>query len=481
MLSMRSMLSMLITSMPVYPLNMAADLTIIDALTKWVGSQRWFVGGKLHPRLTLRSSVSLCDDDEKRVLVLVVSDDGGAQRVYYQVPVVLRRLRLGDSNLGFIGEVDDENGVSWFAYDGPEDPAFTSCLLTLLVDGGAFTGDRAQVSAEEGKRPPYENLQSRVLRGEQSNTSIVYSSEPDSPLIICKIFRMLHHGENPDVVLQSALYAAGSTSVPAIVGSVIGEWPNDEQPNGRARGHLAFAQHFLTGAEDGWKRALDTVSDGRGFSEDARRIGVATADIHATLAKVMPTRAANEEDIAQTVIAWQRRLDAAIAEVPELESLRRAIEALYSRAETASWPPLQSIHGDLHLGQVLGASDGVWTIIDFEGEPLRPLAERSDPDLPLRDIAGMLRSFDYVAGSHMSSADVLDWARSCREAFLDGYVERSGNDVRQNPDLLDAFELDKALYEVVYEARNRPAWLPIPLAAVRRLAIQAQRTVSGGR
>lgn len=460
---------MLITSMPVYPQNMAAEFTIIDALAAWVGSQRWFVGDGKHASLTLISTVTLYDADT-RVHVLVVSDAGGAAPVYYQVPIVLRRSQNEKSRPGFIGEVDDGTGTTWFAYDGPEDPAFTGCLLRLLVDGAEFRSDNARVFAAHGAYTPTGKLTSRVLRGEQSNTSIVYSSDDGSPPIICKIFRLLHHGDNPDVVLQSALFAAGSASVPAIVGSVSGEWPDDSQPAGHAHGHLAFAQHFLEGAADGWKRALDAASGNVGFSADAWRMGVAIADVHATLATVMPTRVANEEDVARTVRSWHHRLDAAIAEVPELEEERRSIEALYSRAEAATWPPLQRIHGDLHLGQILGASHGVWTIIDFEGEPLRPLDERSHLDLTLRDVAGMLRSFDYVSGAQPSSAGVLEWARSCRGAFLDGYSERSGSDVRDSPDLLNALEIDKALYEVIYEARHRPAWLPIPLAAVRRLS-----------
>ena len=463
---------MLITSPSVYPDGMAAQLTIVQALVEWVGAQRWFLGGGM-PRLTLDSSVSLHEDTDIRVMILIVSDGVGAAAVRYQVPVVLRRKRREDSDLGFINVITDDAHNSWFFYDGPEDPAFTSRLLDLLIIGGEFHSDDARVFAARGSAPTGGSLTSRVLHGEQSNTSIVYSSDEGCPPIICKIFRMLHHGENPDVVVQSALFAAGSASVPTIVGSVSGEWPDGSQPTGRAHGHLAFAQRFLEGATDGWTCALDAAFDSVDFSEHARQMGVATADVHATLATVMPSHVANEENIAHTVSAWQRRLDAAITEVSELETVRNSIEALYSRAEAASWPRLQRIHGDLHLGQVLRDLQGAWTIIDFEGEPMRPLEERSRPDLPLRDVAGMLRSFDYVSGSQPQSEGIVEWARSCRQAFIDGYCARSGTDVRLNSDLLTALEMDKALYEVVYEARNRPAWLTIPVAAVRRLARSA--------
>ena len=148
------------------------------------------------------------------------------------------------------------------------------------------------------------------------------------------------------------------------------------------------------------------------------------------------------------------------------------------------------MHGDYHLGQVLQVPGRGWVLLDFEGEPMRPMGERSAPDLALRDVAGMLRSFDYVEGSltlARSQTTGLDadargldaqedasddraraWAVSARTAFLAGY--RAGSGAPPEGALLDALELDKAVYEAIYEARHRPAWLPIPLAAVARLA-----------
>ncbi|EHM95545.1 hypothetical protein HMPREF0975_00372, partial [Actinomyces sp. oral taxon 849 str. F0330] len=147
--------------------------------------------------------------------------------------------------------------------------------------------------------------------------------------------------------------------------------------------------------------------------------------------------------------------------------------------------PATRIHGDYHLGQVLHEIDGEqrWYVLDFEGEPLRPLAQRSDPDLPARDVAGMLRSFDYAAA--VGEASHADWLAAVRTAFEDGYhqerweispetiphaphaaaqAEDSYEDSRQT--VLTCLELDKALYEAVYEARNRPDWLSIPVAGI---------------
>src|SRR5690606_5429127 len=145
-----------------------------------------------------------------------------------------------------------------------------------------------------------------------------------------------------------------------------------------------------------------------------------------------------------------------------------ALEALLDAAAQVPWPAMQRIHGDLHLGQVLRVPERGWVLLDFEGEPLRPLAQRSLPDSPLRDAAGMLRSLDYVAGAVAleHDADAGPWAAAAREAFLAGYAEGAGwGDERAAMQvLLDAFEADKAVYEALYEARHRPDWLSIPLA-----------------
>ncbi|MEO9201646.1 MAG: hypothetical protein ABI253_04540 [Mycobacterium sp.] len=444
--------------------------SIADALAEWVGRQRWFVGASTRPTLRIVAALPFPADSDVPVVIYFVADETEDPAVIYQVPVAWRRRRPDAAVDGFITTMTDDRGVGWSLYDGPWDPAFTHPLLRLMVDGQTVGDDRVQAWGVPGAPWPVTNVRSRVLRGEQSNTSIVYSHDgPDAQTpVICKIFRMVHHGQNPDVVLQSALFAAGSDSVPAIFGSVASRWPDPERPDGQAYGHLAFAQQFLSGAEDAWLLALDAVGSAD-FSDSARQLGTVTADVHDTLARVLPTRAATADDVAAAEGAWQVRLDAAIREVPELETLRRRIQRLYDSAAALPWPRLQLIHGDLHLGQILAVPNGGWVIIDFEGEPMRPLAERSVPDLPLRDVAGMLRSFDYVAGCRPGRA-AAEWASACRAAFIEGYRRRSGPGTSVEGALLDAFELDKALYEVVYEARNRREWLPIPIGAVRRLA-----------
>jgi predicted trehalose synthase len=242
-----------------------------------------------------------------------------------------------------------------------------------------------------------------------------------------------------------------------------------------------FAQQFLPGVEDAWRVALRAAASGEDFSARADALGVATAEVHLALAGLFPTRPTADGDHEATRDSWMGRLRTAIAEVPGLAAHRGTIEAVYARAASVPWPDAQRVHGDYHLGQVILVPGRGWVLLDFEGEPMRPMAERVQPDLALRDVAGMLRSFDYVAGSirldhpDRSSDSVREWAGAARAAFLAGYERTSGTDLGAVRPLLDALELDKAVYEAIYEARNRPTWIAIPLHAITRLTAQASR------
>jgi maltokinase len=153
---------------------------------------------------------------------------------------------------------------------------------------------------------------------------------------------------------------------------------------------------------------------------------------------------------------------------PYAPALHSAFTALADLAAEGSTWTAQRVHGDLHLGQCLRSPAGQWWLIDFEGEPAKPLAERRMPQPTARDVAGMLRSFDYAA--HSAPVPAEGWAEACRAAYCSGYAEVSGRDPRTDPVLLRAYETDKAIYEVVYEARHRPDWLPVPMAAIARYA-----------
>ncbi len=453
---------------------------ICDLLAPWISAQRWFASKANAPQLRRIGGWDLPSADA-RVTTHLIMDHSGAQPTLYQVPTTLRLEQLPDSDESLIGTFEDEHGRVGYLYDGPHDSAYREAVMQMIVDGADAVPDGAEA---EGLRfdadaQDIEIVGSRVLSGEQSNTSMIYDlAGPEGTRgVILKVFRTLHHGENPDVVLEAAIARAGSTHVPRPVGAIAGSWEDVGRAEGRAWGHLACAQEFLAGSEDGWRLALREASAGNDFTDRAFSLGAVTAEIHTTLAEVTPTQPATDADVGRTLASFERRLEMAVREVPAVAEFREAIERLYSAVSQAPWPPLQRIHGDYHLGQVLVTPEDRWVVLDFEGEPLRPMTERSSPDFAVRDVAGMLRSFDYVAGSLGSTGEAEEWARACRRAFLDGYIERAGYDLRENRILLDAFEVDKALYEAVYEARNRPDWVAIPIAALQRLAERSRSTL----
>lgn len=397
------------------------------------------------------------DDREARVRVLLVADDADPRRPVYQVPIVERRESPPHSEAHLIGTLERR-----LIFDGPQDAAFASAIVRAVSSG---TDSLPLVTA------------ANVLSGEQSNTSVIVSTADGGELMI-KVFRVAQFGKNPDVELQGELSAADLPFVPRFIGAIEADWTDGSGVEGT--GHLAIAQEFLRGAEDAWRTATRAVNTGQSFVGEAFELGHDCAVMHGVLAARLPTVAATPSAIDAIADLWQERLDRAIHDVPSLEEARSAIEAVYASARETAWPVLQRIHGDLHLGQILRVwgDDPRWVFIDFEGEPLRAITERTEPEPAMRDVAGMLRSFDYAAASvdesgNGPSEDAQRWAGECRAAFLAGY---SGADTAGDVDetlardpLLAAFELDKAVYEASYEARNRPSWLPIPLGGIARM------------
>ncbi|GAB95694.1 1,4-alpha-glucan branching enzyme [Kineosphaera limosa] len=484
--------------------------TKLELLADWMGSQRWFAAKGRTPVLRRLGGYRLDDPDgQVGVETLIVADESGSQPVVYQVPLTYRGAPLGGADAAFLGTM--EHGVlgTRYIYDGAHDPVYARALLELArgqVQAQHATQSHTVDPAVTGSPHPGAEdvtfVSAKVLSGEQSNTSIIYEATDaagkSSPVVV-KVFRMLHPGQNPDVVLQSALAAQGSPLVPLPLGHVTGDWADPAGGDERCVGHLAFAQEFLPGTRDAWRVAREAARAGEDFTGPAFDLGVATAGVHETLAQVLPTQEADEDRRAALVAGWRSRLVSAVSEAPALQEHADHIEAIFDRAAAASWPALQRVHGDYHLGQVLqvpGRGETGWVLLDFEGEPLRSLTERSAPDLALRDVAGMLRSFDYAAGSIERESGFFDsaaipapvqpgegdptdsgtprqWAQASAAAFVQGYASAwPGADLRTDPDtatLLEALLLDKALYEVVYEARNRPAWISIPLGAIESL------------
>jgi maltokinase len=328
---------------------------------------------------------------------------------------------------------------------------------------------------------------SRPVGAEQSNTSLVYGQS-----YILKLFGKLVAGRSPDLELHRALAEVGCAHIAAPLGSIEGELGGDPVTYG-------MLTHFFPNTADGWAMATASVRDllaeglsgtgapphpaeaGGDFASEAHRLGHAVATVHADLVRTFGCSEAEKGHLDRLADAMQRRLHAVRAEVPELAEHVDAVRSVFDGLREISHPVLlQRLHGDLHLGQVLRTVTG-WVLIDFEGEPATPLAERRAPASPLRDVAGMLRSFDYAADHipfgdtdpQLHAAVALEWAQRNRDAFCDGYAEVT-DDPREQPVLLRAFELDKAVYEVAYEHGNRPTWLPIPLASVARITAGAQ-------
>ncbi|WP_088281971.1 aminoglycoside phosphotransferase [Kineosporia sp. A_224] len=454
---------------------------LAGVLAAWMPQQRWFAakgdGAPVVPRPVGRAVLG---EGMTVELVEVASADGSA--TLYQVPLSLRAVEdpaLEAALVGRIGGGDPAGSDGLWVYDGLRDPALVRAWLRLLADGGTATGADGTVVhgvRQPGGAPLDPDAPAKVLAGEQSNTSVVVDAGGPAPAIV-KLFRVLAPGENPDVVVQSALAAAGCERVPRPVGRLEGTWWATDG-GAPVHGHLAFASEFLAGSEDAWRVACRAVDAGAGFEEEARALGGATAEVHTTLAEVLPTRPATPELLTGLADGLRARVDWAVAQAPDLAPYAAAARAAVDGVRQArSGLVLQQVHGDYHLGQVLHSPGRGWVLLDFEGEPLRPLAERLAPDLALRDVAGMLRSFDYAA-RHATVALPADdprvaaataWAQGCRTAFLDGYGTVTGHDPREDAALLLALELDKSLYEVVYETRNRPAWVAVPMHAVNRL------------
>jgi maltokinase len=451
------------------------------ALAEFLPTQRWFAGkGRTVAEVRVESSVPLRTalPTLSAVVATVTYADGGAER--YHVPVghdrglEARQLtdRVPDA---VIYETKGPTGGPF--YDAARDERLGGVYLDLLSRAATVEHLRFHRMPEwtETLRGP-----GRLLSAEQSNSSLVFGNR-----LILKLFRLLEPGENPELEVTRALAGGGFEHCPAPLGWIEGLGST-----------LGILQRFLAGSVDGWKLATERVADHYeseagepgNFAGDAGALGRLTAELHAAMAAALPKVAAGQPDLGRLRARLLGQLTQVTALVPELAQYRQDIEEVYTKAEAAGGGSrhLQRIHGDYHLGQVLKA-DGNWIVIDFEGEPARPLQERRRLASPLQDVAGMLRSFDYAAFSPLVLGEdpgptrdelarfegpAAAWIEACRRAFLDGYLAVAGDDGPAGGDaelLLRAFELDKAVYEVMYEARHRPPWLQIPLGGIRRL------------
>jgi len=461
-------------------------MTLEDLLLAWIPHQRWYGDkGRETAGAEVQTLGCLAEGDPEVCVHLVALEfaDGGRQT--YQVPLEYRGDSPDTLAHALLGELDTPSGTR-LVFDALADKEVTGAWLRHLAHG-SVVGDMS-FHPESGTDGIPVDEASIVMQGEQSNTSLVYGTEA-----ILKVYRKVAPGVNPDIEIHAALHRAGSLHIAMPLGWVGGRLPGTEGAGGAEvpEGSLAMLSRFLPTATEGWEMAKTSVRDlyaeadlhadevGGDFAAESMRLGMATAEVHADLARVLPTGTMSPDEVARMADGMRRRTDEAVEVVPDLAERASTIrEAFDDLADLGAEVAVQRVHGDYHLGQVLRTDHG-WVLLDFEGEPARSLAERRAPASPLKDVAGMLRSFDYAARhllvlDHPHDAQLeyraTEWADRNRAAFCEGYAKASGEDPREAEVLLRAFELDKIVYEVVYEARNRPTWLPIPMSAVDRLA-----------
>jgi maltokinase len=445
-----------------------------ELLTEWLPRQRWFAGkDRGIDEVTVLSDTELAGGDPALHNVIVAVRQGPATD-RYQVPIGLRGELPGRLEYAVLGRVGGR-----YVYDAVHDHDLTRVLLERMaagVDVGPMRFRSIGVLDTD--------LQSLASPAEQSNTSLIYGDT-----YICKLFRRLTPGINPDLELSLGLVRAGSKHVPALHG-----WISAELDGTLCT--LAMLSEFLRTGTDGWQLAGTSVRDlyaeadlradevGGDFAGESERLGRATAEVHRDLAAAFGVGELAVARIRALADGMRTRLAETCAIVPALAPyaarLGGAFEALAGTGEPFV---VQRVHGDFHLGQVMRTETG-WMLIDFEGEPARSLEERRAPAHPLRDVAGMLRSYDYAARHLLTSGRAVsgnpdqlefrarEWADRNREAFCRGYAEAGGTNPAAHEVVLRAFEFDKAVYEVMYEARHRPSWLHIPLGSIAALCAE---------
>jgi maltokinase len=444
------------------------DVSLLtDALRDYLPSQRWFSGsdgdaGALTGLSIVRHQV-LRQQLPALLQVIVEVERGGADPARYQVVVGIRPVDSREAFLegkaeAIIGELHTGQ-EDVLVYDAAIDPELAIRLLHEIA-------------------PDEEVERARYMTVEQSNTSVVFDER-----LIMKLFRRLSDGPNPDAEVTRALVDVGFDHV----ATPVAEWRGDGVD-------YAVVNEFLVGGSEGFALALTSLRDlydrrcapeeaGGDFGFEARRLGRITAEMHVALAEAFGTTPGD-------AAAWADAMEAHLARVRLTGSVDpEAVRAAYGKLRAVADPgPAIRIHGDYHLGQVMRTDTG-WAVLDFEGEPDRPLEERRAPSSAMRDVAGMMRSFHYAAQvglrefgpeadedlAHLAEA----WEAHNTTNFLEGYFAAPGVETVLSADETErevvrtAFELDKAVYEVGYEQGHRPDWVEIPLTAVHRLLERA--------
>ncbi len=450
-----------------------------EVFAEFLNRTRWF-GGKGRPYAVtgVRTLGELPGGPPVVVIHLVevsYSDDEGGTELY-QVPLAFYEHPEGRLDHAFVGWWESADHGWVHAYDALHDRD------AMALWQRAFDREAESSGLRFHRLPGHEldlEVHSTLFSGEQSNSSVAFGDDA-----LMKVFRKVTPGVNPDIEVHDVLTRAGSGHVAALYGWL------DVDDGGQTL-QLAMLQQFLRTATDGWDLALASVrslfadpevhahDSGGDFAGEATRLGEALREVHEALHGLFPAEVWPAAAAAELAALMTGRLEAALGVVPELTEHAEVLRATFAAVSKLDGLDVQRIHGDLHLGQTLRTSQG-WKIVDFEGEPVKPMAERLLPDSPWRDVAGMLRSFDYAARvverslntSNESDAELIDtraqeWSERNKNHFLFAYAG-GGLSAAQHV-LVNAYVADKAVYETVYETRNRPSWVTIPLQAVARI------------
>ena len=485
-----------------------------EALPIWLETRRWFAdkGRDISGAVIEDALVERVGPDWLALAVARVAfADGGTAR--YLLPLALTESPGEAETITTVASGD----IAGVVVDSTVRPWFGGWLLDRLARGSdpahgnwsfvAHPAASADISAARGTA-------STAVHAEQSNSSLRFDD-----ILILKLFRRLQPGLNPDEEVLRALADVNFARVPRFLGSVTWRSPD------AAMYAVGLAQGFVSNVGDGWVWMLQRLAAVAAGVVDPRvdrfvaerLLGQRTGELHVALgtvpdqefapettdsaaivADIARTRAATDETIQLLQEQWGHLPESIASRLPDaIEGLRELSERVNGYWDEQGTRRVR-VHGDYHLGQTLRTPDRDWVIIDFEGEPARSLEERRQRASVLKDVAGMLRSFAYARGAAERAAGdasdpaakgrLEDWEIGARRAFLEGYRHALAGSHRQFvPEddegfarALAAWELDKALYEVAYEARNRPNWLELSLRSLLPEVLDQAADTAGG-
>jgi trehalose synthase-fused probable maltokinase len=445
-----------------------------EGLRDWVHGQRWYASkSRAVAAIDVVETVTV-DEDPVLILALVQTRFATGAHELYQLPLTIRPAGDGDGAEPIVRSGD------WVVYDALDQPELLRELLRRIDTHDELdSGDgRFSFRTVDGMLATPDDAPVRLMGVEQSNSSIVFGER-----LVLKVFRKLEPGVNPELEVLRFLTRREFPNIAPLHG-----W---YEYDGQAlAATLGVAQTYLPDAVGGWELALEEItSRPEPFLEMLGTLGAATASMHNVLASDAADPAFAPEQPSQEALALltatvDEDIERIFSRLPEDDERLEPIagrgqdvrERLAARAQLGIGGRVIRTHGDYHLGQTLYTPDG-WVIIDFEGEPARPLPERRQKRSPLRDVASMLRSFAYV----VSAVPILldrpapdEFEQRARGVFLERYLTTveptlmpAGEAAVIN--LLSVYELEKAIYELKYELDNRPKWIPIPVAGIRRL------------